>query len=297
MDRLQAMRLFTRIVELGSFSRAAEQLDLPRASATQIIKQLETRLGVRLLLRTTRQVSTTLDGAAYYQRCVAILAEIDDAEASFSQAARHPQGKLKVDLPGSLARLRVIPALADFYRQYPQITLEIGIGDRYIDLVRDGVDCVLRAGELADSSLVARRLTLLPQVTCASAAYLAEYGMPHTLADLAAHRVVDYFSASSGKSLPLEFVIDGQTQALRLPAALAVNNAEAYVAACEAGLGIVQAPRYHVAAQLAAATLVELLPQQPPPALPLALLYPQQRQLQPRLRVWLDWLSELFAAR
>lgn len=297
MDRLQAMRLFTRIVELGSFSRAAEQLDLPRASATQIIKQLETRLGVRLLLRTTRQVSTTLDGAAYYQRCVAILAEIDDAEASFTQAARHPQGKLKVDLPGSLARLRVIPALADFYRQYPQITLEIGIGDRYIDLVRDGVDCVLRAGELADSSLVARRLTLLPQVTCASAAYLAEYGMPHTLADLAAHRVVDYFSASSGKSLPLEFVIDGQTQALRLPAALAVNNADAYVAACEAGLGIVQAPRYHVAAQLATGTLVELLPQQPPPALPLALLYPQQRQLQPRLRVWLDWLSELFAAR
>lgn len=195
MDRLQAMRLFTRIVDLGSFSRAAEQLDLPRASATQIVKQLETHLGVRLLLRTTRQVSTTLDGAAYYQRCVAILAEIDDAEASFSQAARHPQGKLKVDLPGSLARLRVIPALADFYRQYPQITLEIGIGDRYIDLVRDGVDCVLRAGELADSSLVARRLTLLPQVTCASAAYLAEYGMPHTLADLAAHRVVDYGDA------------------------------------------------------------------------------------------------------
>jgi len=294
---LRQLEYFVRVAELGSFSRAAEQLDLPRASATQIIKQLETRLGVRLLLRTTRQVSTTLDGAAYYQRCVAILAEIDDAEASFTQAARHPQGKLKVDLPGSLARLRVIPALADFYRQYPQITLEIGIGDRYIDLVRDGVDCVLRAGELADSSLVARRLTLLPQVTCASAAYLAEYGMPHTLADLAAHRVVDYFSASSGKSLPLEFVIDGQTQALRLPAALAVNNADAYVAACEAGLGIVQAPRYHVAAQLATGTLVELLPQQPPPALPLALLYPQQRQLQPRLRVWLDWLSELFAAR
>lgn len=294
MDRLQAMRLFTRIVDLGSFSRAAEQLDLPRASATQIIKQLETHLGARLLLRTTRQVSTTLDGAAYYQRCVAILADIDYAEASFSQAARHPQGKLKVDLPGSLARLRVIPALPDFYLQYPQITLEIGIGDRYIDLVRDGVDCVLRAGELADSSLVARRLTLLPQITCASRDYLARHGTPHTLDELAAHRVVEYFSASSGKSLPLEFVVDGQMQTLRPPAALAVNNADAYVAACEAGLGIVQAPHYHVAAQLAAGTLVELLPQQRPPALPLSALYPRHRQLSPRLRVFVDWLAALF---
>lgn len=295
MDRLQAMRLFTRIVDLGSFSRAAEQLDLPRASATQIIKQLETHLGVRLLLRTTRQVSTTLDGAAYYQRCVAILADIDEAEASFTQAARHPQGKLKVDLPGSLARLRVIPALPDFYRAYPQITLEIGISDRYIDLVRDGVDCVLRAGELADSSLVARRLALLPQITCASRDYLARHGTPQTLDELMAHQVVDYFSASSGKALPLEFVVAGQTQTLRLPAALAVNNADAYVAACEAGLGIVQVPLYHVAPQLAAGTLVELLPQQRPPALPLSVLYPQHRQLSPRLRVFVDWLAALFA--
>lgn len=295
MDRLQAMRLFTRIVDLGSFSRAAEQLDLPRASATQIIKQLETHLGVRLLLRTTRQVSTTLDGAAYYQRCVAILADIDEAEASFSQAARHPQGKLKVDLPGSLARLRVIPVLPDFYRAYPQITLEIGISDRYIDLVRDGVDCVLRAGELADSSLVARRLALLPQITCASRDYLACHGTPQTLDELMAHQVVDYFSASSGKALPLEFVVAGQTQTLRLPAALAVNNADAYVAACEASLGIVQVPLYHVAPQLAAGTLVELLPQQRPPALPLSVLYPQRRQLSPRLRVFVDWLAALFA--
>lgn len=295
MDRLQAMRLFTRIVDLGSFSRASEQLDLPRASATQIIKQLETHLGVRLLLRTTRQVSTTLDGAAYYQRCVAILADIDEAEASFSQAARHPQGKLKVDLPGSLARLRVIPALADFYRAYPHITLEIGISDRYIDLVRDGVDCVLRAGELADSSLVARRLTLLPQITCASRDYLARHGTPQSLNELMAHQAVDYFSASSGKALPLEFVVAGQTQTLRLPAALAVNNADAYVAACEAGLGIVQVPLYHIAAQLAAGTLVELLPQQRPPALPLSVLYPQHRQLSPRLRVFVDWLAALFA--
>lgn len=295
MDRLQAMRLFTRIVDLGSFSRAAEQLDLPRASATQIIKQLETHLGVRLLLRTTRQVSTTLDGAAYYQRCVAILADIDEAEASFSLAARHPQGKLKVDLPGSLARLRVIPALPDFYRTYPHITLEIGISDRYIDLVRDGVDCVLRAGELADSSLVARRLTLLPQITCASRDYLARHGTPQSLDELMAHQAVDYFSASSGKALPLEFVVAGQTQTLRLPAALAVNNADAYVAACEAGLGIVQVPLYHIAAQLAAGTLVELLPQQRPPALPLSVLYPQHRQLSPRLRVFVDWLAALFA--
>ena len=174
MDRLQAMQLFTRIVELGSFSRAAEKLDLPRASATQIIKQLEAHLGVRLLQRTTRQVRTTLDGDAYYQRCLSILADVEDVEASFSLAASHPQGRIKVDLSVSFGRLVMLPALPAFCARYPLIKVDVSVTDRQIDLIREGVDCVLRIGELRDSSLVARRLTVLPQVCCASAGYVAE---------------------------------------------------------------------------------------------------------------------------
>ena len=294
MDRFQAMLLFTRIVELGSFSRAAEQQGMSRAAATTLVKQLESHLGARLLQRTTRQVSPTLDGRAYYQHCLRILADLEEAESALSQTARHPRGRLKVDLPGSLARLVVIPALPAFHARYPQISLEIGIGDRMIDLVREGVDCVLRIGALGDSTLVARSLAALPQVTCASAAYVARHGQPGDLAALAGHRGIDYLSATSGQLQPLEFSVDGRLETRSLPAVLAVNNGDAYVAACEAGLGIIQVPRYHVDRQLAAGSLVELLPAQRPPALPLALLYPHHRHLTPRLRAFIDWLVELF---
>lgn len=293
MDRLQAMQLFTRIVDLGSFSRAAEQLSLPRASATQIIKQLEAHLGVRLLQRTTRHVSPTLDGSAYYQRCVAILADIDETEASFSQAARHPQGRLKVDLPSSLGRIVVIPALPAFSERYPRITLDIGIGDRYIDLVRESVDCVVRLGELRESSLVARRLATLRQVTCASRAYVERCGVPATLAELDAHRAVDYVSASTGRQSPLEFVVGDRLETRSIPSNVAVNNGDAYLSACEAGLGLVQVPRYRVERELASGELVELLPDKPPPDLPLSVLYPHHRHLSPRVRVFVDWVAEL----
>ena len=164
MDRFQAMRLFTRIVELGSFSRAAENLGLPRASATQIIKQLEAHLGVRLLQRTTRQVRTTLDGDGYYQRCVAILADMDEMESSFSQAAGQPRGRIKVDLSVSFGRLVMIPALPDFCARYPQIQVDVSVTDRQIDLIREGDDCVLRNGEMRDSSQRAHSMTVQPEV-------------------------------------------------------------------------------------------------------------------------------------
>lgn len=294
MDRFQAMQLFTRIVELGSFSRAAEKLDLPRASATQIIKQLEAHLGVRLLQRTTRQVRTTLDGDAYYQRCLSILADVEDVEASFSLAASHPQGRIKVDLSVSFGRLVMLPALPAFCARYPLIKVDVSVTDRQIDLIREGVDCVLRIGELRDSSLVARRLTVLPQVCCASAGYVAEHGLPDTLADLDRHQAVDYLSASTGKSVPFEFTVGGKVETRSLAHTVAVNNGDAYVAACEAGFGLIQVPVYHVTRQLAAGTLVELLPDFRPPPLPLTVLYPQNRHLSPRVRVFVDWLAELF---
>ena len=296
MDRFQAMRLFTRIVELGSFSRAAENLGLPRASATQIIKQLETHLGVRLLQRTTRQVRTTLDGDGYYQRCVAILADVDEMESSFSLAAGQPRGRIKVDLSVSFGRLVMIPALPDFCARYPQIQVDVSVTDRQIDLIREGVDCVLRIGELRDSSLVARRLTALPQVCCASAAYIARHGQPARPADLERFEAVDYLSASTGKSVPFEFLIDGRLESRSLRSRLAVNNGDAYVAACEAGFGLIQVPRYHVVRQLAAGAMVEVLQAYQPPPLPLSAVYPQNRHLSPRLRVFVDWLAEMCAA-
>ena len=297
MDRLQAMKVFVRIVEMGGFSKAAEHLNISRASATLLIKQLESHLGARLLQRTTRQVHTTQDGQSYYQHCLNILSEIDEAESVFLHRAVHPHGRLKIDLPASFARQVVIPKLTDFYEHYPDITLEIGIGDRMINLVAEGVDCVVRIGELCDSTLVMRALVPLTQVTCASADYVARQGQPASLEQLDSHQGIDFLSATTGQLQPLEFNCGDRIETRCLPACLAVRNGDSYVAACEAGLGIVQVPRYHVASQLLAGTLIELLPQNPPPDLPMAVLYPHHRHLMPRLRVFIEWLSALLVSQ
>lgn len=295
MDKFQALRVFARVVELGAFGKAADSLQLPRASVTVLIKQLETHLGVQLLQRTTRQVSTTLDGAAFYPRCVQLLADLEEAESCFRAAQQNPQGKLRVDLPSSLARLVVIPALPQFCARYPRIELEVGASDRPVQLIREGIDCVLRAGDVHDSSLVARPLAQLRQLTCASPAYLQTHGVPENLHQLEGHLAVNYFSALSGRRFDLEFQLGAELVCRSLPGALAVNSADAYVAACEAGLGLIQVPHYHVAEQLKAATLVEVLPACRPPLLPLTALYPAQRQLSRRVRVFVDWLVALFA--
>ncbi|MGO1269623.1 MAG: LysR family transcriptional regulator, partial [Pseudomonas bubulae] len=193
MDRFNAMRVFTRIVELGGFTKAADSLQLPRASVTVLIKQLEAHLGVQLLHRTTRQVSPTLDGAAYYQRCVNLLDDLEDAEGLFRGS--QPKGTLRVEMPASVGRLVVLPALPEFTDRYPQIELEIGLNDRLVDLIREGVDCVIRGGLTMDDSLVARPLVQMDQVTCASPAYLQARGVPQSLEDLSGHQVVEYFSS------------------------------------------------------------------------------------------------------
>jgi len=295
MDRFNAMRVFTRIVELGGFAKAADSLHMPRASVTILIKQLEAHLGVQLLQRTTRQVSPTLDGQAYYQRCVSLLADLDDTEAIFSSTHAAPKGVLRIDIPVGFGRLIVIPALPEFSARYPLIELEIGMSDRSVDLIREGVDCVMRAGHSLDDSLVARPLARMTQVTCASRQYLERYGMPRTLEDLAQHKVVEYFSASTGKRYGLEFMIDEQVRDFTLPRALSVNSADGYLAACEAGYGLVQMPYYHVVQQLRSGSLCEVLSEYRPPALPLMALYPQHRQLSRRVRVFVDWLVELCA--
>jgi len=292
MDRFDAMRLFTRIVELSSFSKAAEDLQLPAATATHTIKQLETRLGVRLLHRTTRQVSPTLDGQAYYQRCLRILADVEETEAGFGNSGVAPKGKVRVDLQETLAQYFVLPRLREFFERYPDIELEIGMGDRYVDLVREGVDCVLRSGTLRDSSMVGRRVAMLQQVTCASAGYVDSYGTPRTLEELDGHLAVNFHSSNTGRLLPLEFEVNGEVRNIQLGGKVSVNNADAYSACCLNDLGIIQIPRYRAAPLLAAGTLHELLPQWPPPPMPVSVLYPYQRQLSPRVRAFVDWVAD-----
>ncbi|ALE89125.1 LysR family transcriptional regulator [Pseudomonas versuta] len=291
MDRINAMLVFTRIVDLGGFARAADSLQMPRASVTVLIKQLEAHLGVQLLHRTTRQVSPTLDGAAYYQRCVSLLSDLEEAEGLFRGS--QPKGKLRVDMPAAVGRLVVFPALPEFTRRYPLIELEVGLSDRPVDLIREGVDCVVRGGLTMDDSLVARPLVMMDQVTCASPDYLQAHGVPQSLEDLSGHQVVEYFSSVSGKRYGLEFQAGDEVRLIDLPKQVSVNSAEGYLAACMAGYGLVQTPHYHVAQLVREGRLQEVLGDCLPPRLALTALYPQHRQLSSRVRVFVDWLVDL----
>ena len=291
------MRVFARIVELRSFTAAADDMDLPRASLTHTIKRLETELGVQLLQRTTRRVNVTRDGETYYTHCQRLLADIDEIDASFRDTAQGPRGRLRIDLPASLARMMVIPALPSFYALHPNIELDISTGDRFVNLVQEGVDCVLRIGELADSGLVGRRVAVLPQVTVASAAYLRKHGVPEQLADLQeGHLAVNWASPTTRRAEPLEFLVNRKKREVMLPGRITVSSTDAYMSACLAGLGIAQLSRYRISGHLAKGQLREILPASPPPTLPVTVLYPQQKRLPTRLRVFVDWLVELMAA-
>jgi DNA-binding transcriptional LysR family regulator len=298
MDRLEAMRLYTRIVELGSFTAAADDMNLPRATVTHAIKRLEARLGAQLLQRTTRRVRSTRDGETYYRHCVRLLADMDEVETDFREAVVQPKGRLRIDLPVSLARLLVIPALRDFFARFPQITLDIGTGDGFVDLVREGVDCVLRIGELGDSGMVGRRVATLEQVTVASAAYVRRHGLPDSLAALQdGHLAVNWVSPTNHRAEPLEFMVGRKRREVVLPGCVSVSGVDAYLGCCEAGLGVAQMPRYRIVDELKSGRLRELLPAHPPPSLPMTVLYPQQRQMPARLRVFIDWLVELTAGQ
>ena len=293
LDRIDSMRLFVRIVERSSFTLAANDIGIPRSTVTQAIRQLEERLGVRLLQRTTRHVSATLDGEAYYRRCLAILADIEDAEGAFSGAK--PSGLLRVEVQGTLARHFLVPHLPDFLAQYPRIEIGISEGERWVDLVREGVDCVLRFGNLPDSDMVARRVTLLERLTCGAPAYFERFGVPATLDDLAAHRMIGLRSLTTGHVRPMEFLVNGAVRNVDVPAIVSVTGTETYLATALLGLGLFQVPRFHAEAALAEGALVRVLDEWLVPSVPVSLLYPRNRQLSPRVRVFLDWAAKQFA--
>lgn len=294
MDRIDGMRLFARVVERRSFTLAAQDLAVPRSTATEVVKQLEARLGVRLLQRTTRHVAPTLDGDAYYRHCLKVVAAIEEGEAAFSGAK--PSGVLHVDVHGTLARHFMLPGLPRFLERYPDLRLFIGEGDRLVDLIKEGVDCVLRVGELPNSGMVARRVALLEEGTFASPTYIERYGEARTLDDLEKHHMVGFVSSATGQVLPLEFTVGGKVRHLTPRVAVSVTAAETMVAAARLGLGLIQVPSYHVAGDLEAGRLVEVLKDYRPSPTPVSLLYPQARQLSPRVRVFIDWLIQEFAA-
>jgi len=294
MDRFQEMQVFVRIAERGSFSKASEDLRIPRATVTNLIKRMEARLGARLLDRTTRQVRLTHDGEAHYQRCVRLLADLEEADGAFLDTA--PKGLLRVNAQGTLARFFVMPGLRDFLQRYPDIVLHLGEDDRLVDLVREGVDCVLRAGVLQDSTLAGRQIAQMPQVTVASPAYLARHGVPASLQDLERHRAVDYVSSATGRAVPLDFMVEGRSVQVRPRSVVSVTGAELYTSAALAGLGLAQVPRYRIERELAAGHLRIVLPHAPPAPMPVSVLYPQNRQVSARVRVFTQWLAGVFAA-
>jgi DNA-binding transcriptional LysR family regulator len=289
------MRLFTRIVERRSFTLAAQDTGVPRSTVTKVIRDMEARLGVRLLQRTTRVVKPTLDGEAYYRRCIGILDDIEDAEGAFSGA--QPKGLLRVEVQGTLARHFLMPGLPDFFARYPDIELSMSESERWVDLVQEGVDCALRYGQLRDSELVGRQVAMLDRLTCATPGYLARFGTPASIEGLAGHRVVGLRSITTGLVRPLEFVEGAGTRTLSLPSTLSVTGTESYLAGIRLGLGLAQVPRFHIEKDLKDGTLVPLLESTPPPSAPVSVLYSRTRQLSPRVRVFLDWAAREFAAR
>lgn len=292
LDRLDAMRLFVRVVERRSFTAAAADLGIPRSTATEGIKRLEADLGSRLLDRTTRHVEPTPDGEAYYRRCLTILADVEEAESALRGA--EPSGLLRVEAHGRITRTFLLPRLPDFLARYPKLDLQLGQTDRLVDLVREGVDCAIRAGVPQDGGLIMRRLARIPEVVCASPAYLERRGIPTSPDDLDGHLCIGFLSSRTGAVLPFEFQVDGVVRDVTLPSRVTVNEAETMHDLALLGFGLIQAPLYRFRADLAAGRLVEVLAGFAPEPTPLVALYPQSRQLSPRVRVFLDWAAELF---
>jgi LysR family transcriptional regulator, regulator for bpeEF and oprC len=295
MNKLQAMQVFVRVVETGAMTRAADSLQIPKATATTLIQQLEADLGVKLLNRTTRSVSVTTDGAAYYPRCVAILAQIRDTEESLAHRHAAPGGRLRVDVPTLLARWVLVPALPAFFARYPDIDLALGCSERRADLIEEGIDCAVWSGELEDSTLIARRVGLLYFGTCASPSYLAAHGQPRHPDDLASHRCINHFSPRTGKIFDWVFAKNDARLQTSLRGHVALDDENSYLAAAEAGLGVAQIPAFVLKEALERRTLELVLGDWFPEPAPLHVVYPQNRHLSSKIRVFVDWVAELFA--
>ncbi|MGX4730331.1 LysR substrate-binding domain-containing protein [Pseudomonas corrugata] len=297
MDRFDAMQAFARVVEAGSFTKAAGTLHMSKTTVTQLVQQLEARLRVKLLNRTTRKVNVTAQGAVYYQRVLRLLADMDDAETSLSDAQALPRGRLRVDVPSPLAALILVPALPTFHARYPDIQIDMGVSDRIVDIIDESVDCVVRGGELTDQSLIARRIGDLELGVFAAPSYLARVGIPGHPRDLedSLHRIVGFLWARTGKAVP--YAMHNANEHLHINGryALAVDDGNAYLAAGLAGLGVLWLPKYMSSPHEANGELVPLFDTWRIDPMPLYLAYPPNRHISARLRVFIEWMVELMA--
>ena len=295
MDQIQSMRVFVRVVEAGNFTRAADSLGLPKGTVTKQIQALESRLRTKLLNRTTRRVSVTPDGAAFYERTARLLSDFDDLESSMVNAQATPSGRLRVDVGSATARLVVIPALAGFFERYPDIQVDLGVSDRVVDLVGDNVDVVIRVGEIIDESLVARRLGQLPFVTVAAPAYLERYGAPQHPREIEQrHLVVSYFAGNLRHAHPHRFDKGDEQIEISGTYRVSANEANAHLEAVLAGHGISQCVSFTAQPYLERGELVQLLADWSRPPLPVHVVYPPNRHLSAKVRAFVDWAAELF---
>jgi len=295
MNKLQAMQVFVRVAETGGITRAADSLQIPKATATSLIQQLEAALGVKLLNRTTRRVSVTTDGAAYYPRCLAILDQIRETEESLAHRHASPQGRLRVEVPTLMARLVVVPALPAFFARHPEIELQLGCSERRADLIEEGIDCAVWSGELEDSTLIARRIGQLYFGTCASRSYLRVHGEPRHPDELTAHRCINHFAPRTGKIFDWVFAKNGVRVQTSLRGHIALDDENSYLAAAEAGLGVAQIPAFVLKEAMERGSLELLLGDWFAEPVPLNVVYPQNRHLSSKIRVFVDWVAELFS--
>lgn len=293
MNKLELLRTFVRVSEVSSFTLAAESLGLPRSTVSEQIRGLERLLGTQLFNRTTRRVQATQDGALLYERSKDLLSGMEEIESLFRADDAELAGRLRVDLPTMMARRVIIPALPQFLQRFPRLEVELSCTDRQVDLLREGFDCVMRIGALHDLDVVARPVGQLSMRNCASPTYLARYGVPRTLQDLAGHHLVHYVRTLGARSAGFEYLQGGELHCQAMAGVVTVNNAEAYSAACLAGLGLIQVPAVGVAEHLRRGELVSVLEGWQAPAMPVSLLYARQRHVPRRVQAFMQWLGEV----
>jgi DNA-binding transcriptional LysR family regulator len=293
MDRIVAMNAYVRVVEAGTFTKAADTLDLPASTVTRLIQGLEQDLKVRLLHRTTRSLTVTPEGATYYERVVRLLAELADIETSTRQALARPSGRVRVETTAAIAARVLVPSLAEFYRDYPDVEVEIGVGARHLDLVAEGVDCAIRAGTVSEQMMVARHIGAFRFTTCASPDFLKAHGTPATPQEITRLPSAGMIGGS-GKPLPFRFSSGGEEMELSLRHKLVVNDTNTYLAAALAGVGVVQAPAYAVQGALKEGSLMPLLEDWRTPITPVHVVYAPNRHLSAKVRVFIDWVVSLF---
>lgn len=293
MDTIDLFRIFIRVAENGSFIRTAETLNRPASTISAAIRELESRLGTRLLHRTTRSVSLTSDGSALYARCLVVVQDVEETENLFRQQSGQVKGRVKVDVPGRVGSRIVIPALPDFFARHPSIQVDLGITDRSVNLPEEGVDCAVRVGALNDSGMVARRVGELKLINVASEGYISSFGSPVSPERLAGHIAVGYVSPTSGRQARWEWVREGEIFSADVSSHLTVNSAEAYIAACVSGMGMIQIPEYDVREWLDAGILCEVMPAWLAQPLPVSILYPSRRHLSRPLQLFIAWLEPL----